>query len=48
MKPGGLFSELRRRKVFSTAVTYVIVAWALLQVADTVLPIYELPDWLLF
>lgn len=39
--------ELRRRKVFSVAAAYMIVAWLLLQVAATLLPIYQTPDWVL-
>lgn len=39
--------ELRKRKVFSVGVAYLVVAWAALQVADTVLPIYNTPNWVL-
>ncbi len=42
-----LFQELRRRKVFTVATAYVVVAWVLIQVSATVLPIYETPDWIL-
>jgi len=35
-----LFSELRRRKVLRTTAVYVALAWVLIQVADTLLPIY--------
>ena len=41
------FKELRRRKVFTVAVADVVVAWVLLQVAATLLPIYSAPDWVL-
>jgi TolB-like protein len=37
--------ELKRRNVFRVAVAYVIVAWLLLQVADTLAPALLLPDW---
>lgn len=39
------FQELRRRNVFRVAVAYIIVAWLLLQVADTLGPALHLPDW---
>ena len=39
-----LWDELQRRRVITTAVAYVVAAWALLQVADVLLPIYEVPD----
>jgi TolB-like protein/Tfp pilus assembly protein PilF len=42
-----LFQELRRRKVFTIATAYVVVAWVLIQVSATVLPIYETPGWIL-
>jgi len=41
------FKEIRRRKVWQIAVVYTVIAWVLLQVADTVLPIFETPDWVL-
>jgi TolB-like protein len=43
----GFFKELKRRKVYTVAVAYVVVAWLILQVADVVLPIYDTPDWVL-
>jgi len=39
--------ELKRRKVYTIAVAYVVAAWVLLQAAATVLPIYDTPDWIL-
>jgi len=39
------FQELKRRNVFRVAVAYIIVAWLLLQVADTLAPALLLPDW---
>ena len=41
----GLVSELRRRNVIRVAVAYVIVAWLLLQVSDTLVPALYLPEW---
>ena len=40
-----LIEELKRRNVFRVAVAYVIVAWALLQVSDTLVPALHLPAW---
>ena len=39
----GFFEELKRRKVVRVAVVYGAVAWAVLQVADIVLPALGLP-----
>ena len=36
--------ELQRRKVITSAIAYIVIAWVLLQVADVLLPIYEVPD----
>jgi len=41
---GNLFQELQRRKVFKVAVVYVVVAWGLIQVADTIAPMMNLPE----
>ena len=40
-----LFAELKRRNVIRVAVAYFIVAWLLLQVADTLVPALHLPEW---
>lgn len=45
---GNLFQELRRRKVFRVAAVYVVVAWFLIQGADTVLPTLRMPEWSVF
>jgi hypothetical protein len=37
--------ELKRRKVYRVAVTYIVVAWVLIQVATQVLPFYDIPNW---
>lgn len=39
-----LFSELRRRNVFRVALFYLVAAWLVVQVAETVLPLFEVPD----
>ena len=40
-----ILSELKRRKVLRVAAAYVISSWVLLQVADLLASILELPDW---
>lgn len=40
-----LFAELRRRNVFRVGTAYVVVAWLLIEVADTIFPRLGLPDW---
>jgi len=40
-----LFDELKRRNVFKVTVTYIIVAWLLLQISDTLVPALHLPGW---
>jgi TolB-like protein/Flp pilus assembly protein TadD len=44
-RPGGLLSELRRRNVFRVATVYLIASWLLIQVAETVFPALQLPEW---
>lgn len=38
-------SELRRRRVFKSALIYAITAWVVIQVAATVTPLLSLPGW---
>ena len=40
-----VWGELRRRNVVKVAVAYAIVAWLLIEVASTVFPIVQLPEW---
>ena len=40
-----LFKELKRRNVFRVGIAYVVVAWLLLQISDTLVPALRLPDW---
>jgi len=40
-----LFNELKRRNVFKVAAVYIVVAWMLLQVSDTLVPALHLPEW---
>ncbi|MGI9288947.1 MAG: tetratricopeptide repeat protein [Pseudomonadales bacterium] len=37
--------DLKRRQVYKVALTYAAVAWMVLEVADLVFPLFELPDW---
>ena len=39
------FSELKRRRVYSVAVTYAIVGWLLVQVVTQVFPPFEISNW---
>jgi TolB-like protein/tetratricopeptide (TPR) repeat protein len=43
----GLFAELRRRNVIRMAGLYLVSAWLLIQVAETVLPAFDVPGWVL-
>lgn len=40
-----LVVELRRRHVVRVAVVYMIVAWAIVEVASTVFPTLQIPEW---
>lgn len=42
---GRLYDELRRRKVFRVATTYLVAAWLLLQVSELLVPVLALPEW---
>jgi len=39
------FPELKRRKVYTVAVTYAVVGWLLIQVVTQVFPPFEIPNW---
>jgi TolB-like protein/Flp pilus assembly protein TadD len=43
----GFFSELKRRKVYRAAAAYSVGAWALIQFAATIFPVWDLPIWTL-
>lgn len=43
--PSRLLAELSRRRVFKTAVAYLVAAWVLIEVADVVLPRLGAPEW---
>ena len=42
----GLMSELRRRNVLRMAVLYVVAAWLIMQVAEVLIALAKLPDWI--
>src|SRR3982751_4612401 len=39
------FAELKRRRVYSVAAAYVVVAWLFIQVATQVFPFFSIPNW---
>lgn len=38
-------AELKRRRVFRAGLVYVVVAWAVIQAADIIMPRLGVPDW---
>src|SRR5205809_2800919 len=38
-------AELKRRKVYSVAITYAVVGWLLIQIATQTFPFFEIPNW---
>jgi TolB-like protein/tetratricopeptide (TPR) repeat protein len=40
-----LFEELKRRNVIRVSAAYLVVAWLLIEVSDTIFPRLGLPDW---
>lgn len=41
-----LLAELKRRNVFRVGIAYIVLAWLLLQVGDTLAPALHLPEWI--
>src|SRR5712692_9806643 len=39
------FAELKRRKVYSVAVAYLVAGWALAQGIAQVFPVFDIPNW---
>ena len=39
-----LFQELKRRNVFRVGAAYVVVAWLLIQIAETIFPLFGFDD----
>ena len=42
----GLVSELRRRNVLRMAALYLVAAWLIVQVAEVLIDLAKLPDWI--
>ena len=47
MKIENFFAELRRRNVYKVAVAYVVAGWALAQGLAQVLPVFNVPSWII-
>src|SRR6266480_5506366 len=45
MNARSFFTELKRRRVYSVAVAYVVVALLLIQIATQVFPFFGIPNW---
>jgi hypothetical protein len=45
LRPGRLVQQLRQRKVCRATITYVLVLWLNLQIADVLFPVIGIPDW---
>jgi TolB-like protein/Flp pilus assembly protein TadD len=41
------FSELKRRNVYKVAVAYIVAGWALSQGMAQVLPVFDIPNWVI-
>lgn len=40
-----LIAELKRRKVFKVGAAYLVVGWLVIEVASTVMPQFNVPEW---
>ena len=47
MNPRYFFDELKRRNVVRMAGLYLVGAWLLVQVAGTLLPVFDAPPWVM-
>src|SRR6266403_1145280 len=47
MDQPNFFSELRRRNVYKVAVAYAVAGWALSQGIAQVLPVFDVPNWVI-
>ena len=47
MDPGKFLGELKRRNVYKVAVAYLVAGWALAQGVAQVLPVFDVPNWLI-
>ena len=42
-----LISELKRRHVFKSTIAYLAISWIVIQIASTILPTFDAPDYIL-
>ena len=47
MNRDNFFAELKRRNVYKVAVAYVVGGWALAQGVAQVLPVFDIPNWVI-
>ena len=47
MNPGNFLAELKRRNVYKVAVAYIVAGWALSQGIAQVLPVFDVPNWVI-
>jgi len=45
VNPKKFFAELKRRKVYSVAIAYLVAGWALAQGIAQVFPVFDIPNW---
>src|SRR6266849_7904011 len=45
MNSDRFFAELKRRNVYKVAVAYAVAGWALAQGIAQVLPVFDIPNW---
>jgi TolB-like protein/Flp pilus assembly protein TadD len=45
VNPKKFFAELKRRRVYSVALAYVVAGWALSQGIAQVFPVFDIPNW---
>jgi TolB-like protein/Flp pilus assembly protein TadD len=47
MNPKIFFGELKRRNVYKVALAYIVAGWALSQGIAQVLPVFDIPNWVI-
>src|SRR5207253_4801094 len=47
MRIENFFAELKRRNVYKVAVAYIVAGWALSQGIAQVLPVFDIPNWII-
>jgi adenylate cyclase len=45
LNPTKFFAELKRRRVYTVAIAYMVGGWALAQGIAQVLPVFDIPNW---